>query len=219
MCEPEPKVLYEDNHLLALLKPAGTLTLGDETGDRSMVDIAAEYLRTKYNKPGNVFVGVVHRLDRPVSGVLLLARTSKAASRLSEQFRSGSVRKVYDAVVSGKVSPPRKELVDWLVKDRRINRVKAVSEGTAGARRSVLTYEVLSYANGRTLLQVEPVTGRSHQIRVQLATRSYPIIGDVKYGSTNRLGGQILLHARTLEFDHPTQKHRVTVSSPAEFDV
>lgn len=219
MRDTEPTVLYEDNHLLALLKPAGTLTLGDETGDRTMVDIAAEYLRVKYNKPGNVFVGVVHRLDRPVSGVLLLARTSKAASRLSEQFRSGAVRKVYDAVVSGNVSPPRQELVNWLIKDHRTNRVKAVSEGATGARRSVLTYHVLSFASGRTQLQVEPVTGRSHQIRVQLANEGYPIIGDVKYGSPHRLGGRILLHARTLEFDHPTQKHRVTVSSPAVFDV
>ena len=213
MSLPQPDVLYEDNHLLALLKPAGTLTMGDQTGDTSMVDIAREYLRVKYNKPGNVFVGVVHRLDRPVSGVLLFARTSKAASRLSEQFRVGSVRKVYRAVVAGTVTDGESEFVDWLQKNKQENLVRVVSEGTSRAQKSVLMCRLVTSRHGRSEVEIEPVTGRSHQIRVQLASRGLPIVGDVKYGSTQRRGGRILLHAQSLEIDHPTKKTRLEIVS------
>ncbi len=213
MNHPELQVLYEDNHLLAVFKPAGVLTMGDQTGDTSMVDVAREYLRVKYDKPGNVFVGVVHRLDRPVSGVLLFARTSKAASRLSEQFRQGTVRKIYHAIVTGRTESQQGKFTDWLLKNKQENIDRTVSPHTPMAQKSVLTFRVLTMNRGQTEIEVEPITGRSHQIRVQLASRGLPIIGDVKYGSKQRRGGHILLHAKCLEFDHPTKKDRISVTA------
>ena len=219
MTDSQPTILYEDNHLLALLKPAGMLTMGDDTGDETMVDVAREYLRVKYNKPGNVFVGVVHRLDRPVSGVLLFARTSKAAARLSDQFRRGVVKKLYHAVVEGSPPDAAGTLVDWLLKDRQQNLVACVSENTPGGQKSILNYRVTSRESGRTHLEIEPLTGRSHQIRVQLASAGAPIIGDVKYGSRVKKGGRILLHAKSLEFDHPTKKDRVRIEAETDGDL
>lgn len=186
--------------------------MGDRTGDESMADIAREYLRRRYDKPGNVFLGVVHRLDRPVSGVLLFARTSKAAARLADQFRRGTVRKIYDAVLSGTVVDREASLTDWIVKDSRTNISRVVPEGTKGARSCLLSYRVLRAKGGKTRVEVEPKTGRSHQIRIQFASRGTPIVGDVKYGSHTRLGERILLHARCLEFDHPTKKTRITLT-------
>ena len=212
-------VLYEDNHLLAVYKPAGALTMGDDTGDPSMVDAAADYLRMKYNKPGNVYVGVVHRLDRPVSGVLLLARTSKASSRLSDQFRRRTVRKTYRAIVESMPRLRQAELTDWLKKDRGQNLVSVVSADTPGAQESRLRYEVLAGQERSVQLKIEPLTGRSHQIRVQLASRGMPILGDVKYGSKHRQGGRISLHAEALEFEHPTKKERLTVTAPVPIDL
>lgn len=213
------RVLYEDNHLLAMLKPAGVLTMGDDTDDLTMVNIAADYLKHKYNKPGNVFVGVVHRLDRPVSGVLLFARTSKAASRLSDQFRRGSVKKIYRAVVTGRVPKPEDTLTDWLHKDREQNVVSVVGSGVPKAQKSILTYKVLKQVSNGIHLQIEPLTGRSHQIRVQLASRQMPINGDVKYGSSVRQGGRISLHAESLQFDHPTTKQQVVVTAEVPADL
>lgn len=212
-------VLFEDNHLLAICKPAGQLTMGDETGDYTAVDEASDYLREKYNKPGNVFVGVVHRLDRPVSGVLLFARTSKAAGRLSDQFRKGSVSKTYSAVVAGD-APGKASLIDWLKKDRTENLVSVVEETVQGAKRCELSYRLSGQRIGhgttvRSLLEVRPATGRSHQIRVQLASRGLPIVGDVKYGSEFSMGGRILLHATRLEFEHPVRREPVVLESPA----
>ncbi len=208
------EVLYEDNHCLAVVKPARMLVAGDETGDVSLLDLAKEYLKEKYDKPGNVFVGLVHRLDRPVSGAVVFARTSKAAARLSDQFRRGTIRKTYRAVVEGKVADISGEFVDWLLKNEATNTTTSAAPETAGARHSRLRFRRIATARGQSLLEITPETGRSHQIRVQLATRGYPIYGDRKYGSKHSLQGTIALHAAQLTFEHPTRKEPITVTAP-----
>jgi 23S rRNA pseudouridine1911/1915/1917 synthase len=207
-------VLFEDNHCLAVLKPARMLTAGDQTGDVSLLDLARDYLKQKYHKPGQVFLGLVHRLDRPVSGVVLFAKTSKAAGRLSEAFRERRVEKVYQALVGGTVSQREGELVDWLMKDRAHNLVEVTSPGTPGAKQGRLRYRRLRSAPGGTLLEVRPETGRSHQIRVQLAAHGLPIVGDRKYGSDRGLEGAIALHAAALTFEHPVRHEPITVTAP-----
>ncbi len=207
-------VLYEDNHCLAVLKPARMLTVGDESDDVSLLEYARQYIKRKYNKPGDVFLGVVHRLDRPVSGAVLFARTSKAAGRLAEQFRQRTVRKVYHALVEGNVSAREGERTDWLLKNRDSNVVTSVSPETPGARKATLKFRRIARRGNCTLLEVEPLTGRSHQIRVQLAGMGHPICGDRKYGAKTRMGGSIALHAAELTFEHPTLREPVTVSAP-----
>jgi 23S rRNA pseudouridine1911/1915/1917 synthase len=215
------QILFEDNHCLAILKPAGLLTMGDDTGDDSAADLARRYLKDRYNKPGNVFLGVVHRLDRPVSGVLLFARTSKAASRLSDQFRRNTVRKHYMAVVEGRMSESAGLLTDWLSKDRERNHVSIVPKARRGAKECRLEYYVESIRDNETIVRLCPLTGRSHQIRVQLANQGHPIVGDLRYGAEDELGQRIMLHAQTLEFEHPTKKIPIVVESmlPAEFEL
>lgn len=207
-------VLYEDNHCLAVNKPSRLLTMGDATGERTLLDIAKDHIKQKYDKPGAVFLGVVHRLDRPVSGVVLFARTSKAAARLSEQFRVRTVEKIYRAIVEG--TPPNRQAVlqDWLWKDPGRNFTQIVREGTPGAQQAALAVKRLKSNGDRSLVEVHPVTGRSHQIRVQLSSRDWPILGDTKYGSTHRLNGAIALHASSLTFQHPTSKEPITVTAP-----
>lgn len=225
------QILFEDNHCLAVCKPAGVLTMGDRTGDVSLVELAREYLRRKYNKPGNVFVGVVHRLDRPVSGVLLFARTSKGAARLSEQFREHSVRKVYHAVVEGRPPKRQGELVDWIAKDETTNtsrlttgrtsksRMQSADDGPSdtdskSSKEARLGYRCLKSVGGLSLLEIELQTGRSHQIRVQLSSRGLPICGDTKYGSKTHLTGWLALHAASLTIEHPTNHQAVSISAP-----
>lgn len=207
-------VLYEDNHCLVLNKPARLLTVADETGDDNLLDQAKAYLKDKYAKPGDVYLGVVQRLDRPVSGVVLFARTSKAAARLNEQFRTHSLQKLYWALIPGPLLQPAGELHDWLLKDERTNTVSVVPPRTPGAKECRLSYRTLSATKIHTLLEIALQTGRSHQIRVQLASRGRPILGDVKYGSQVHCEGQILLHSRQLTFAHPTRKDSITVSAP-----
>jgi 23S rRNA pseudouridine1911/1915/1917 synthase len=214
------EVLYEDNHCLVVNKPAGMLTQADRTGDESIVDLAAHYLRVRYHKLGNVYVGLIHRLDRPTSGVLLLAKTSKAASRLSEEFRGGKVRKVYWAVVEGIPDPPEGTWIDHLEKDRSQNKVRILQnpEGPK-ARRAQVSYKVLHQGRNSSLVELVPATGRGHQLRVQLADRGHPIVGDRKYGASSRLEAldgrpRIALHAHALTFNHPTRKEAISIVAP-----
>ncbi|RUL84338.1 RluA family pseudouridine synthase [Tautonia sociabilis] len=215
----EPIVLLEDNHCLALNKPAGMPTQGDESGALSLVDWAREDLRIRHAKPGNVFVGLVHRLDRPVSGVVLLGKTSKGASRLSEQFRSGTVEKVYWAIVEGTPGEDQGTWTDRLVKDERSNVVRL----GAGGKDAELSFRVLDRWRGRSWLEIRPISGRSHQIRVQLSSRGLPIVGDLKYGARSRVpasdgGHRLGLHARSLRFRHPTRPEAVLVVAPVPSD-
>ena len=210
-------ILYEDNHCLVLDKPAGLLSQGDETGDRSVVDLARDDLKVRYSKPGNVFVGLVHRLDRTVSGVILLAKTSKAASRLSEQFRTRSTEKTYLAVVEGVPREPHGEWLDTLAKDSHTNTVRVVNPGNEGDI-ATLEYRVLDSFGERSLIELRPTTGRGHQLRVQLASRHLPIVGDRKYGAVSSLkaldgGHRIALHALELSFNLPTRAERIAVRS------
>ena len=191
------------------------LTAGDRTGDVSLLDLVRDYLKQKYQKSGNVFVGLVHRLDRPVSGVVLFARTSKGAARLSEQFREGTVLKVYQAIVEGSVAERDGEFVDWLLKNSETNTVRSVPAETSSARLSRLRFRRIKKVAGLTLLEITPETGRSHQIRVQLAVRGHPIYGDGKYSSKKTMHGAIALHASQLTFDHPTRHEPITVTAPA----
>lgn len=208
-------ILYEDNHCLVINKPPRVLTVPDRTGHQNLLDLAKDYIKQKYRKPGDVFLGVVHRLDRPVSGVVLFARTSKAASRLADQFRTRSLHKVYWALVTGAVDPLSGRLEDWLVKDHDENLSSIVPPRTPGARHCRLDYQEIPLAgSGPLLLEIRPDTGRSHQIRVQLAERRWPIAGDRKYGSNLAGGGTIGLHAVELTFEHPTLHKPVTVAAP-----
>jgi len=211
----EFRVLYDDNHCLAIAKPAGWLTMGDATGDVTLLDAAKNYVKQKYAKPGAVFLGVVHRLDRPVSGVVLFARTSKAAARLSEQFRTRTVEKVYWAVVAATSIPGHGELRHTLRKDRARNVVEVEEDLPDDGCESVLHFRRFSQHDGLAWLEVRPVTGRSHQIRAQLSAAGWPIVGDRKYGSTIAFEpGSIALHAASLTFNHPTRHEPVTVTCP-----
>ncbi len=207
-------VLFEDNHLVAINKPAGLLSMGDETGDPSAVDVIKAYLKAKYQKPGEVFLGVVHRLDRPVSGVLVFARTSKAASRLSDQFRQHHLQKTYLALVSPAPTLKQQSLVDWLIKNPATNVSSVVPAATSGAKECRLSFETLGSHAAAALLKIVPETGRGHQIRVQLSHAGYPIIGDKKYGSKEAFGPEIALHAHRLTITHPTLKTEMTIEAP-----
>jgi 23S rRNA pseudouridine1911/1915/1917 synthase len=205
------EILFEDNHCLAIAKPSGSLSTHYDGREETLDRFLKGYLKEKYDKPGNVFLGVVHRLDRPVSGVLLFARTSKAAARLAEQFRQGSVEKTYWAVVEGEVHKPAGTLEDWLWKDRETGRVEVVEPNDKGARQALLHYQIRAIHGGLTWLEVRPQTGRTHQLRVQLAHHGYPIYGDAKYGAVHTFGRAIGLHARSLTFLHPVRNEPVTL--------
>jgi len=212
--QPPLEVLYEDNHLLAVNKPAMLPTMGVEADRPSVLSAAKEFLRRKYQKPGNVYVGIVSRLDGPVTGLVLLAKTSKAAARLSEAFRSRSVRKIYWAVVEGEVTPASGALEHYLRKDERHRKVHSTHAGAEGAQHARLAYRTVRAAGGMTLLEIEPETGRKHQIRVQLASQGWPIVGDLKYGGRERFALGIALHARALELMHPVRQEPLRLEAP-----
>jgi 23S rRNA pseudouridine1911/1915/1917 synthase len=211
---PGLEVLYEDNHLLAVCKPAGLATMGAPGGQTTLLTLAKQYIKQRYHKPGNVYLGVVSRVDAPVTGVVLLARTSKAAGRLSEQFRTRTVSKVYWAIVEGVIEPAEAECVDWLVKDDAARRMRVVEAETRDAQEARLGYRRLGAAGPDSLVEVELHTGRKHQIRVQFAHRGHPIVGDAKYGSRRRFPAGIALHARRLVFLHPTKSQPIELLAP-----
>jgi 23S rRNA pseudouridine1911/1915/1917 synthase len=203
------EVLYEDNHLLAVWKPAGLATMGAVAGTPTLLTAAKQYIKLRYSKPGNVYLGVVSRLDSPVTGVVLLARTSKAARRLTEQFRSREVEKIYWALVEGGVEPPADSMTQWIVHDDQAQRMRIVGPAVAGAQEARLSYRRLRSLASGSLVEVELGTGRKHQIRAQLADRGHPILGDRKYGSRKEFQSGIALHARRLAFSHPTTGERI----------
>ncbi len=212
------QILYEDNHLIAINKPAGFLVQGDQTGDMPLTENVKDYIKLRYNKPGEVFLGVIHRLDRPVSGVLLFARTSKALTRMNELFKERAVEKTYWAVTMNQPDPISGKLVHYLDKDREKNKVLLLEKPSRrhpDAKLAELSYEVLGRLGQHVLLQVRPVTGRPHQIRAQLASIGCPIRGDIKYGSTqpNR-DNNIHLHCRRLSFVHPVKQEPVVIEAP-----
>ena len=208
-------VLYEDNHLVAVNKPCGWPSAHFGGAEETMDRVVKAYLKEKYAKLGHVFLGVVHRLDKPVSGVLMFARTSKAAARLSEQFRDNLVEKVYWAVVEApdRSLAPAGTLEDWLRKDPVAGVVEVVPAETDGAKQAVLHYVTKAEHSGLKLIEIRPQTGRTHQLRVQLASRGRPIYGDHKYGSRFSLGAGIGLHARLLTFLHPVKKEPITLTA------
>jgi 23S rRNA pseudouridine1911/1915/1917 synthase len=207
------EILYEDNHCLAVFKPAGSLSTHYQGREETLDRLVKAYLKERYQKPGNVFLGVVHRLDRLVSGVLLFARTSKAAARLAQQFREGTVEKIYWAVVEGEVATSAGTLEDWLLKDRSVGRVEVVEPRTRGARQALLHFQRRGLHGGLTWLELRPQTGRTHQLRVQLAHHGHPIYGDAKYGSIHTFDRAIGLHARALTFLHPVRYEPITLTA------
>ena len=207
-------VLYEDNHLLAVFKPAGLATMGAPGGSDTLWTVAKQYIKQRYQKPGNVYLGVVSRLDSPVTGVVLFARTSKAAARLTEQFRTRSVEKVYWAIVEGIMEPAVGECGDWVLHDERARRMRVVGPLVPDARQAQLSFRRLDVLERATLLEIELETGRKHQIRVQMAHRLHPIVGDTKYGSHRPFAHGIALHARRLAFDHPVRGERIVLRAP-----
>lgn len=211
-------IVYEDNHIIVVLKPQGVPTCGDESGDDSLLEGVRRYLKVTYEKPGNVYVGLIHRLDRPTGGVMVFAKTSKAASRLSEQMRGGDFEKKYFAVLVGTPKEPQKTLVNYLKKNPVNNMVYLCPPTTDGAKMASLDYRVLQEREGLCLAEVRLHTGRTHQIRVQMAGIGHPVYGDMRYGGENAKKGWLALWAYSLSFTHPVTKERMRflVQPPAD---
>ncbi len=212
-------VVYEDNHLLVVNKTASEIVQGDKTGDTPLSETLKQYLKEKYNKPGNVFIGVSHRLDRPVSGLVVFAKTSKALARLNDMFRNGEVKKTYWAIVKECPKETEGELVHFLRKNEKQNKSYAYDKEVKGSKKAVLHYKLIGRSRDYCLLEVELKTGKHHQIRCQLAQIGCPIKGDLKYGSPrSNPDGSICLHARSVGFVHPVSKERIELVAPVPED-
>jgi len=208
-------VLYEDNHIIIINKKAGEIEQGDKTGDKSLCDTMKQYIKEKYCKPGNVFIGLPHRLDRPVSGVVIFAKTSKALERLNEMFRNGAIDKRYWAIVKSLPQEPEKELTHWIVRREKLNKSFAYDKEVKDSKKATLRYKTIASSRMYNLLEVELLTGRHHQIRCQLSAIGCPIKGDLKYGAKrSNPDGSISLHARSVEFIHPVSKEHIKVTAP-----
>jgi 23S rRNA pseudouridine1911/1915/1917 synthase len=214
-----PEILYEDNHLLIINKKAGELAQGDETGDVPLIDSMKEFIKIRDQKPGNVFLGLIHRLDRPTSGVLMFAKTSKALSRMNEIFKTRDVKKTYWAIVEGKPELDFQRLEHYLRKNQKNNKVSVSTKPTPNAKQAILEYKVLGNLDHYSLLEVDLFTGRSHQIRSQLSYIGHSIKGDLKYGAKrSNPDGSISLHARKINFIHPVTKENLTIIAPPPKD-
>lgn len=209
------QVLYEDNHIIVVYKESGEIVQGDKTGDKPLSETIKAWIKEKYAKPGNVFLGVVHRLDRPVSGLVVFAKTSKALSRLNDMFRKGEVKKTYWAMVQTPPAEPEGTLTNWLVRNEKQNKSYAYDHEVPNAKKAILKYKTVGQTEHYTLLEVNLLTGRHHQIRCQLSAIGCPIKGDLKYGARrSNPDGSISLLSRTIEFIHPVNKENISVVSP-----
>lgn len=208
------EVVYEDNHIIVVNKASSEIVQGDKTGDKPLSETVKEYIKEKYAKPGNVFLGVVHRLDRPVSGLVVFARTSKALSRLNDMFRTKDVHKTYWAIVKDCPPQAQRELVHWLVRNEKQNKSYAYDREIPGSKKAILDYRVIGRSDRYFLLEIDLKTGRHHQIRCQLAKMGCPIKGDLKYGSSrSNPDGSICLHARRIQFVHPVSKNEIILEA------
>ena len=211
----EQQILYEDNHLLIFNKNVGQLVQGDKTGDESLLDTIKNYIKIRDHKAGNVFLGLVHRIDRPTSGLVIYAKTSKALSRLTQMVKNREIKKTYWAVVPKEIVPQSQRLVHYLKKNEKNNKAIIFTKPTDGAKESILTYQIIKMLDNYQLLEVDLETGRHHQIRAQLSKIGIPIKGDLKYGSPrSNANGGISLHARKLEFIHPVTKESISITAP-----
>lgn len=214
------QVLFEDNHLIIVNKRAGDITQGDKTGDKPLNEVVKEYVKVKYNKPGNVFIGTVHRLDRPTSGIVIFARTSKALERLNKMLRDKTINKTYWALVKNKPKKERDTLTNFLKKDPKKNKSFVYKKEIDGSKKATLHYKVIQKLENYTLLEIDLETGRHHQIRTQLSNIGSPIKGDLKYGfPRSNKDGSISLHARKINFIHPVSKEEIKITAPTPKDV
>lgn len=212
-------VIYEDNHIIVVNKESGEIVQGDKTGDTPLSDCVKDYLKRKYQKPGNVFLGVVHRLDRPVSGLVVFAKTSKALSRLNEMFRKGEVHKTYWAIVKNAPKEPSGRLTHWICRNEKQNKSYAYNSEVSGSKKAVLDYHLLASGDNYHILEIRLLTGRHHQIRCQLSAMGSPIRGDLKYGAQrSNPDGSISLLSRHVEFVHPVSKELVSLDAPLPKD-
>ncbi|MEE9408594.1 MAG: RluA family pseudouridine synthase [Polaribacter sp.] len=214
------QILFEDNHIIIVNKRAGDITQGDKTGDKPLNEVIKEYVKNKYNKPGNVFIGTVHRLDRPTSGIVIFARTSKALERLNKMLRDKTINKTYWAIVRSQPKKTSDTLINFLKKDTKKNKSFVYKKEIEGSKKATLHYKILKKLENYSLLEIDLETGRHHQIRTQLSHIGSPIKGDLKYGfSRSNKDGSISLHARKIEFIHPVSKENILISAPTPNDV